>query len=191
MARAFDLFEEIADVVVAQAGTETERPRAHLERGRRRRATRVQAETQHAVHDRLEGEAGAPRFGLDPIGNVVFEGQRRSHTMMLCARHHDVKPYGTHARAVGSHVVPARHDGAAGSHGAAQMPPFDATHTVEPGQPGDAAAGSHACVHSPPATPLAASERHSPPGQSTTVDPQAAPTRSGASGGWHAPPSHA
>ena len=49
-----------------------------------------QSAPQRLVDDLLEGQAGAALLRLELGRDVVIEGQRRPHILMLCLRHHDV-----------------------------------------------------------------------------------------------------
>ena len=42
------------------------------------------------IDDGLEGLAGSPRFGLEPRGDIIIEGQGSPHVVMLRPEHHGV-----------------------------------------------------------------------------------------------------
>ena len=93
MQRPLGGFEQVADVVEAQAGPERpEVARPDLE-GRLRAANPMairEREPQVLVDDFPEGLAGTPDLGLEPGRDVVIETQCRSHFLMLRLKHHDV-----------------------------------------------------------------------------------------------------
>ncbi len=94
MRRAFRCFEEMADVVQAEAGPRGSNvPGVDLETGLLALpVATAQRKPEAGVHDLLEGTPGAPRLRLEAAGDVVVEGQRRAHIKMLRERHHDVYP---------------------------------------------------------------------------------------------------
>ena len=88
----FDLFDEIGNVVQIES-----RPKASevtgLDRERltRRRGRRPgPAPSQRIVDHIAEGPPRPARQGLELGGDVIIQGQRGAHTLMLMARHHDV-----------------------------------------------------------------------------------------------------
>ena len=85
MERAFDSFEQVADVVDGDSRPQAaEIARIHPEcRARPGGFLGRQSSAQGVIHDLLERQALSPRFGLQPRGDVFVEGQGRSHIMML------------------------------------------------------------------------------------------------------------
>jgi hypothetical protein len=56
-------------------------------------ARRLQPPAQCLIDDLSKGPASALRFRLELGRDVVIEGQRRPHALMLRSRHHDVKAF--------------------------------------------------------------------------------------------------
>ena len=94
MQRTLDLLDELPDVVERKARPQiAEIPRRDLEGlPLRDPASARQAGAQSLVDDLFERSASPPRFRLELRRNVVIEGQRRPHIMMLWAKRHDVNP---------------------------------------------------------------------------------------------------
>ena len=92
MKRPLQPLEKLSHVVIAEAWTQSHRLRLHLERLRRCSAA-AQGETQpeKLIDGLLERAAGAARFALELGSHIIFEGQSRSHIMMLKKEHLDVK----------------------------------------------------------------------------------------------------
>jgi len=89
---AFDIVQQGGDVVVAAPGHGA----AEIHRSDREgwcgpaRATLRERRTQVLIDQRLERQAAAPRFRLQPGGDVIVQGQCGSHITMLSNRHQDV-----------------------------------------------------------------------------------------------------
>ncbi len=67
-----------------------------------------QTAAQGFVDELAEGPAGTLRLSLELCSDVVIEGQRRSHALMLKPKHHDVKGLAvalTQASAIEPNVV--------------------------------------------------------------------------------------
>src|SRR5262249_17413038 len=91
MKGTFHPFDEVRDVVERQTGEKTKITGGHLEgRLRGRRPASGQAGPQRLVDDLAKGSSGSPRFRLELRGNVIVQGQSRTHVSTLCTRHHDV-----------------------------------------------------------------------------------------------------
>lgn len=83
MHRAFQRFDQILDLVVAQSFPQSERQRCHNEWLARFSIAVRQALAQKIVHGGLEGAAGAAQLLPNQSGYVVVEGESGSHIMML------------------------------------------------------------------------------------------------------------
>ncbi len=92
MPRPFDLFEELADVVEGEAGTQrTEISGPHDKRrpiDARRRGQ--QPPSEGLVHHLPERPPRAPRLGPELGRHIVVKREGCSHIMMLSYEHHDV-----------------------------------------------------------------------------------------------------
>jgi len=99
MLRAFDLVQQCTDVVEGDARLEgAEIASVYSEgcaAGCRRPAG--EAASQRVVHDAPEGLAGSPRELFQLRCHILVKGQCRSHTLMLCTQHHDVRNARGHA----------------------------------------------------------------------------------------------
>lgn len=84
MLRPFQFFEHGSDVVVAAARWQPQRARLDLEPSSWLPLARMrQAQAEQAVHNRFERLAAAPDFPINKDRDVVVNGERRSHIMML------------------------------------------------------------------------------------------------------------
>ena len=84
MLRSFQLFQHGGNVVIIATLWQTKWTRLHLKPARWLRPTRLnQAETEEVVDHCLEGLATAAHFLVQEHGNVVVNGECRSHFMML------------------------------------------------------------------------------------------------------------
>ena len=85
MKRALDLLDEPGDIIQAQPWPEiAEVARSYSEVPRPGgRAPANEPPSQRLVDDLAEGPAGAARFRLEPGGDIVVQGERRSHVLML------------------------------------------------------------------------------------------------------------
>jgi hypothetical protein len=95
MKRALDLLDQPADIVQGKTRLEiTEIAGGYSESlplgGD---APACQPAAQHLVDDLAEGPAGAARFRLELGRDIVVQGERRSHVLMLGCRHHDVNSW--------------------------------------------------------------------------------------------------
>src|SRR5215216_3147836 len=92
MQRSFDLFEQTADVIEAQSGTNTTKiMRLDLERVPRRPCRTGREPTPQRIVDHIpEAAARSPRQRLELGCGVFVECQGGAHTVMLAMRHHDV-----------------------------------------------------------------------------------------------------
>ena len=93
MERALDLLEHIGDVVQVESWPEApEVASLDLERLARGRGRGAGETAPEGVVDHVaERPARSPDQGLQLAGDVVVEGERRAHILMLELRHHDVK----------------------------------------------------------------------------------------------------
>lgn len=93
MKRALDLIDEPGHIIQTQSWPEiAEVARDYSEVPRPGGgAPARQAAAQRLVDDLTEGPAGAARFRLELGRDIVVQGKRRSHVLMLGLRHHDVK----------------------------------------------------------------------------------------------------
>ena len=88
---AFSFFEQLARAVIVQAWDDPERFRLHFEpAGALHFLRHLQSNPKKLVHRFLETLAGTPHFGIQFRNDVVIQGQRGSHVLMLSERHHDV-----------------------------------------------------------------------------------------------------
>ena len=92
--RAFDTLDQLGDIVqrkpllqIAQiAGSYFEGPPLGGDTLAR------QPSAQRVVDDLAKGSPGTPRFRLELGRDIVVQGERRPHVLMLGLRHHDVNP---------------------------------------------------------------------------------------------------
>lgn len=93
MKRALDLLDQSGDIIQTQPWPEiTEVARGYPELPRSGGgAPARQPATQRLVDDLAKRPAGAARFRLELGRDIVVQGERRSHALMLRLRHHDVK----------------------------------------------------------------------------------------------------
>lgn len=83
--RPFEFFEQRGDIVVTLSRSEAHCPRRNLERTGGLRLPRMsQAQTEQAIHNYFERLAAAPNFLIEKDGDVIVNGECRSHIMMLC-----------------------------------------------------------------------------------------------------------
>ena len=92
MIGAFGIVQQGGDVVVAAPGHRPAEVHRRNREGWRGPACSPLRErcTQVLIDQRLERQAAAPRFGLQPGGDVIVQGQCGSHTKMLSRKHQDV-----------------------------------------------------------------------------------------------------
>lgn len=84
MQRSFQRFDQLFDVLVPGSQSRAERNRCHdkapfllgFSRG-------CEAQAQEMIDRAFEGVAGAFGFVLNQAGDVVIEGERGAHVMML------------------------------------------------------------------------------------------------------------
>ena len=79
-------------------------PRRHDERLSGRSGGGHEAKTQKSVYQFFERRTGTAAFFFKQAGDVVIEGQRSSHIMMLSYHHHDVKRMMTRCNAFAHHL---------------------------------------------------------------------------------------
>lgn len=85
MLRSFQFFQHGCDVVIVAALWQTQWARFHLKPARWLRPARLnQTETEKVVDHCLEWLATASYLLLQKYGNVVVNGKRGSHIIMLC-----------------------------------------------------------------------------------------------------------
>jgi hypothetical protein len=89
---AFGIAQQGADVVVAAPGQGSAEIHRSNREGRRDpvRSLLRERRTQVLIDQRLERQAAAPRFGLQPGGDVIVQGQCRAHIKMLPRPDQDV-----------------------------------------------------------------------------------------------------
>ncbi len=91
MERPFQLLHQLSGPVVVQTGTHAQRPGADFEGWDLAAfAPELEGGTQQLVDHRLERPACPAHLVLQRGGDVVFQGQRGPHIMMLDSVHHDV-----------------------------------------------------------------------------------------------------
>src|SRR5580692_10795750 len=85
MERALQRLEQSLDVVIAQAGRQPEGPGMNHERLRLCRgfAGSHQPQAKKMVHARLQRSAGTAKLPAQEFCDVVVEGERGTHIMML------------------------------------------------------------------------------------------------------------
>ena len=85
MQRALEAFEELTDVVQAEAGTKVAQvARHHPKRlGRLRDAPARKAAANCVVHDVAKRPSGRSRLRAELCGDVLVEGKSGTHIMML------------------------------------------------------------------------------------------------------------
>ena len=84
MGRSVHLLEQVPDVVEPNAGPETETPGLDAERfARSLRLSGAETRPEQPVHHDLESLAGSPGDGPQLRGDVVVQGERRPHALML------------------------------------------------------------------------------------------------------------
>jgi hypothetical protein len=84
MLRPFKFLEHGSDVVVIAARWQPQRARLHLKPSSWLRLSRMsQAETEQMVHNYLEWFAAAPNLLIEKDSDVIVNGERRSHIVML------------------------------------------------------------------------------------------------------------
>ena len=93
MKRAFDLLDQVPDVVHAQPGPEgAEVPSLYRESFSRSTGRgECQAAAQRVVDHIPEGSPRSPRQRRQFRRHILIKRQRRPHAVMLVGRHHDVK----------------------------------------------------------------------------------------------------
>jgi hypothetical protein len=91
--RAFELLQEIANVVQVKPGTKRTQVSRFDAKGlvRRLRFLRMESQAKILVHDLLERPAALSSLRLQLGDNVIIQSESRSHALMLVNRHHDVK----------------------------------------------------------------------------------------------------
>jgi hypothetical protein len=89
------MLNELRDIVQGKPGSEiTEIAGRYLEgTPLRSGAPAFQPPAQCLIDDLSKGPASALRFRLELGRDVVIEGQRRPHALMLRSRHHDGKAF--------------------------------------------------------------------------------------------------
>ena len=92
MIGAFGIVQQGGDVVIAAPGHgATEIHRSDREGWRRSaRSPLRERRTEVLIDQCLERQAAASRFGLQPGGDVIVQGQCSSHITMLLIKHQDV-----------------------------------------------------------------------------------------------------
>ncbi len=87
MPAAFDSLEKTTDVVDLEALAKPEVGSFDTERRHDRTTTPLEAGAQCIVDDGLHRTTGSAHLSLDPDGDVVVEGQRRSGTHIMKSTH--------------------------------------------------------------------------------------------------------
>ena len=91
MERPFQLLHQLSGPVVIQTGAHAQRPCVDFEgRDLAAFAPELEGGAQQLVDHRLERPARPAHLGSQRGGDVVFQGQRGPHIMMLDSAHHDV-----------------------------------------------------------------------------------------------------
>lgn len=92
MQRTFDLLDQLERIVERQSGAKApEMMRNHSElRTFAGDTWRRKTPAKGFVRNLAKGPARSPHFGLQFRGDVLVEGKRRSHALMLARKHHDV-----------------------------------------------------------------------------------------------------
>ena len=92
MQRALNLIEQLSDVVHVQPGPPLpEVPGLDFEGSMRPRVRRTSQPTTKGLVDHFAERSARPAGeGFKLRGDILVEGQRRSHTLMLSQKHHDV-----------------------------------------------------------------------------------------------------
>jgi hypothetical protein len=84
MPGVFNLLDELADPVQAEAGAQAHVAGSNLKRRNRRRlSTRAEGRAQEIIDDRSKRPPGPPNLGLEPGGDIIIERQCGAHIMML------------------------------------------------------------------------------------------------------------
>jgi hypothetical protein len=92
VARALDLFEQVADVVELKTCSQVAQVPSHDVKRSPWAAALARSETppEEVVHRGSERPARTPCLGRQLGGDVIVQRQRRAHIMMLFSAHHDV-----------------------------------------------------------------------------------------------------
>src|SRR5690348_6633993 len=81
--RALQRVDQILDLVITEAGRQTQEPGMNHERLGRRFSGRHQSQTKKMVYARLQRSAGTPQLPAQELRDIVVERERGAHIMML------------------------------------------------------------------------------------------------------------
>lgn len=91
MAGSFQLLDELGSPVVVQSLQPAEGSGADLEaRQLVALPSQEKGRAEQVVYQRAKGLPAPPGFRFQAGRHIIIQGQRSSHILMLCQRHHDV-----------------------------------------------------------------------------------------------------